>query len=180
MQQKVTIMNKLVLLASLACVALAGCATGPDFKTYSSTLSPPKEGESRIWFYRPSKMFGCAVQPVVFINDTPVGKAQPGCFFYADRLPGTYELRCTTEWADKAQLTVVENRVDYVRLSMLPGVFVGHVLPDVVPEDKALKEIQNCRLITADGTNANWKPPEKLDSTNHPPDAALEPKPNPI
>jgi hypothetical protein len=168
-------MNKFVLFAALACVALAGCATGPDFKTYNSTLSQPKEGESRIWFYRPSKIIGCAVQPIVFINDTPVGKAQPGCFFYADRPAGTYELRCTTEWADKAQLTVVENRVDYVRLSLLPGVFVGHILPKVVPEDEALKEIQSCHLITADGMNANWKPPERSDNTNRAPNTALEP-----
>jgi hypothetical protein len=154
-------MKKLVLLAGLVCVAsLVGCATGPDFKTYSSTLSPPKEGHSRVWFYRPSKMLGSAVQPTVYINDSPIAKAQPGCFFYADEPPGTYELKCSTEWADKAQLTVVQNRVSYVRLSLLPGVFVGHILPKVMPEEDALKEIQQCRLITADGMNKDWKPPE--------------------
>ncbi|MDE3098215.1 MAG: DUF2846 domain-containing protein [Verrucomicrobiota bacterium] len=160
-------MNKSVLFAALACIALAGCATGPNFKTYSSTLSQPKNGESRIWFYRPSKVIGFAVQPTVFLNGTPVGKAQPGCFFYADRPPGAYEIQCTTEWADQAHLTVVENRADYVRLSMLPGVWVYHVLPKVVPEDEALREIQRCHLITADGRNANWKPPEKSAGTNH-------------
>lgn len=168
-------MNKSILLVGLACVALAGCASGPDFKAYTSTLAQPKEGESRIWFYRPSKMFGVAVQPAVYINGTPVGSAQPGCFFYADRPPGTYELRCTTEWADKAQLTVVENRVEYVRLSMLPGVFLGHVLPKVVPEEQALKEIQKCRLISGD--DANWEPPEKSADSNRSPDTAPGPAP---
>lgn len=169
-------MNKSILLVGLACVALAGCASGPDFKTYTSTLTQPKEGESRIWFYRPGKVFGAAVQPTVYLNGTPVGAAQPGCFFYADRPPGTYELQCTTEWADKAQLTVVENRVDYVRLSMLPGVFIGHVLPKVVPEEKALKEIQHCRLITGDATT--WTPPEeKSNGTNRAPDSTRPPTP---
>jgi len=154
-------MNKLRLFLGLLCLAtVVGCAGGPDFKTYSATLSPPKEGESRVWFYRPSKMIGSAVQPMVYINDTPIAKAQPGCFFYADKAPGTYELRCTTEWADKNPLTVVENHPTFVRLSLLPGVFVGHILPKVVPEEDGLKEIQGCRLITADGMNANWKPPE--------------------
>ena len=153
-------MKKPVLLASLVCVAtLVGCATGPDFKTYSSTLTPPKEGESRVWFYRPSKMIGSAVQPTVYINGSPTGKAQPGSFFYADKPTGTYELKCSTEWADKAQLTVVQNQVHYVRLTMLPGVFVGHVLPKVVPEEQGLREIQKCHLITADGMNKDWKPP---------------------
>jgi hypothetical protein len=31
----------------------------------------------------------------------------------------------------------------------------------VVPEEQALREIQGCRLITADGMNKDWKPPEK-------------------
>jgi len=154
-------MNKMAnYIVCLAAVALfAGCASGPDFKTYSSTLAPPKAGESRVWFYRPSKMLGSVVQPTLCINDSPVAKAQPGCFFYTDKPPGTYELKCSTEWADKAQLTVVENRAAYVRLSLLPGVFVGHILPKVVPEEQALKEIQGCRLITADGMNKDWKPP---------------------
>ena len=153
-------MNKPALLASLACAAtLVGCATGPDFNTYSSTLAPPKESESRVWFYRPSKMLGGGVQPTVYINNSPICKAQPGCFFYTDKPAGTYELKCSTEWADKAQLTVVQNQVHYVRLTMLPGVFVGHVLPKVVNEEQVLREIQKCRLITANGMNKDWKPP---------------------
>lgn len=157
-------MQKLVLwVGLLGWAMMVGCATGPDFATYTSTLSPPKSGESRIWFYRPSKVTCSAVQPFVYVNDTPVGKSQPGCFFYVDRPPGAYELRCSTEWADKTQLTVVLNQVSYVRLSLLPGLFVGHILPKPVPEKDALKEIQTCKLITADGMNKDWKPPAKAD-----------------
>ncbi len=159
-------MRKPVLLASLVCVAtLVGCASGPDFKTYSSTLTAPKEGESRVWIYRPSKMFGAAVQPTVYMNDSPIGKAQPGCFFYTDKPAGKYEVKCSTEWADKAQLTVVQSQVHYVRLTMLPGVIVGHVLPKVVPEEKALKEILKCHLITAGGRNKDWKPPGNTEAS---------------
>jgi Protein of unknown function (DUF2846) len=131
-------------------VFTAGCATGMDFNTFRGTLNPPKQGESRIWFYRPSKMMGSLVQPTVYMNEAPLRNAQPGCFFYADKPPGTYELKCATEWADKAQLTVVENSTAYVRLSLLPGVLFGHILPKAVSEDQALKELQACRLITAD------------------------------
>jgi hypothetical protein len=142
----------------LAFVALAaGCATGPNFKTYSATLAPPKSGESRVWFYRPSA-FGALVQPVVYLDGSPLFKAQPGCFFYADKPPGTYEVKCVTEWADKRLLTVVENAPAYVKLSPMIGLFVGHIIPNQTPEEKALKEIQGCHLITADGLNRDWKP----------------------
>jgi hypothetical protein len=56
---------------------------------------------------------------------------------------------------------VVENRTAYVRLTLLPGVFVGHILPKVVPEEQGLKELQGCHLITANGMNKDWKAPEK-------------------
>jgi hypothetical protein len=148
-----------VLYSVTLSLLMVGCATGPDFATYnSSTLPPPKDGQSRIWFYRPSKVIGSGLQPVVHVNGVPIAKAQPGSFFFADRPPGIYELKCTTEWADKTPLTVVQNQVSYVRLTMLPGVFVGHVLPKVVPEEQALKEIQKCRLITADGMNRDIPP----------------------
>jgi len=173
-------MKKIAIRAALAasCLAvafLAGCATGPDFKAYGSTLNPPKEGESRIWFYRPSKLMGSVVQPAVNVNGIPVGKAQPGCYFYADRPPGTYEIKCTTEWSDTAHLTVLENQAYYVRLTLLPGVFVGHLLPKVVPEQQGLREIEGCRLITADGMNKNWSPPE----TAKPAEPAPGVQPNP-
>ncbi len=152
------------LAGAAGLLMLAGCATGPDFATYHATLVPPKEGEARVWFYRPSKFLGSAVQPIVFVNGEEVGKAQPGCFFFADRPSGTFEIHCTTEWADKAQLTVTTNQAHYVRLTMLPGVFVGHVLPKVVPEPQALREMGKCRLITADGRNKDWKAPAQADA----------------
>src|SRR5262249_38677303 len=118
-------LNPLIPVALLSVVIFGGCATGPDFKTYVSSVPPVKEGEGRIWFYRPSKMIGAAVQPAVMLNDDKVGKAQPGCFFYADRPPGTYQVKCTTEWADKCQLSLASNSTKYIRLSMMIGLFVG-------------------------------------------------------
>ena len=70
---------------------------------------------------------------------------------------------------------MTENRVDYVRLTMAPGLLIGHVLPEVVPEERALKEIQKCRLSGADDMNANGTPPEKSASTSRAPDTAPNP-----
>ncbi len=86
-------MRKLALLASMVCVVLAGCASGPDFKTYNSTLNPAKGWRVTDLVLSPRQVFGSGVQPMVYINDTPIAKAQTGSFFYADRPPGTYEIR---------------------------------------------------------------------------------------
>ncbi len=110
-----------------------------------------KETDGRIWFYRPSKMFGAAVQPAVRLNEEKVGKAQPGAFFYADRPPGSYEVKCVTEWADKCQLNLAAKDTKYVRLGMMIGLFVGHVIPKEVDEATALKELKDCKLLSADG-----------------------------
>jgi hypothetical protein len=146
-------MNQLVPAAVLSAVVLAGCASGPDFKTYSCSLAPVKEGEGRIWFYRPSKMLGAAVQPAVLLNGEEVGKAQPGCFFYADRPAGAYEVKCTTEWSNKGQLALAANSTKYVRLTMMIGVIAGHVIPKEIDEATALKELEHCKLISAGGAD---------------------------
>ena len=134
---------------------MAGCATGPDFKSYSSSVPPVAQNQGRIWFYRPSKLAGAAVQPGVMLNGEKVGKAQPGCFFYADRGPGEYEVKCTTEWSDTCKLTLAAQDTKYVRLGLMVGLFVGHLVPKEMGEADALKELENCRLITADGANAD-------------------------
>ena len=69
------------------------CASGPSFAEYSAKQKPPAPGQGRIWFYRPSKIVGVAVQPAVMLNNTKIGKAQPGCFFMVDRAAGSYEAK---------------------------------------------------------------------------------------
>lgn len=137
-----------VLQFAVALVLLQGCASGPKFKDYAAKLPQPKQGDGRIWFYRPSKVFGVAVQPSVSLNGQKVGKAQPGGFFYTDKPAGSYEVACTTEWTHKCQLTLAAQSVKYVRLDMMIGVFVGHVIPREVDPATALKQLQNLQLMT--------------------------------
>lgn len=146
-------------LALLLCASLSlvGCATGPTFAEYSPKLKPPAGNDGRVWFYRPSKMLGAAVQPIVYLNGEKVGKAQPGCFFFVDRKPGSYEAKCTTEWAHKANFTLAPREEKFLRLAIMPGVFVGHIVPKEVDRATGLKEIAECRLITADGANAELR-----------------------
>jgi hypothetical protein len=149
--------SPLLLLFLLSTLILTGCATGPGFQEYSAKLPAPAPDEGRVWFYRPSKMFGSAVQPHVHLNGQIVGKSQPGCYFFTDRPPGDYEVMCSTEWASKTTFHLSAGDEKFIRLTMGPGVWVGHVIPEEVNRDKGLREIAGCKLITADGANADLK-----------------------
>jgi hypothetical protein len=138
-----------LLPALLAALTFVGCATGPSFADYQTTVQPVAQDMGRIWFYRPSKMIGAAVQPMVRINDTPVAKAQPGSYFYADRAPGEYKISCSTEWTHKKMLQLGAREEKYVRLTMAPGLVVGHVIPSIVDAEKGLREIAKCKHYTA-------------------------------
>jgi hypothetical protein len=142
---------------SLLVLSLVGCATGPRYAQYSATIQPPAQTDGRIWFYRPSKMMGSAVQPHVYVNGVVAGKSQPGCYFYVDRPPGSYEIKCSTEWSDKTIIHVQAGEEKYVRLSLAMGIVIGHIVPSEVPTDQGLREIAKCKLITADGANADLK-----------------------
>jgi len=89
------------------------------------------------------------------IGKAVAGKAQNGCFFFVDRMPGDYEILSTSDW--KTKITVHLNAGDekYVRLGYNIGMVAGYIVPVAVSRDAGLKEIQHCNLLTADGANAN-------------------------
>jgi hypothetical protein len=135
------------LLVSLALLAVltVGCASGLKYSQYRPTLAPPTAGNGRIWFYRPSA-FGAAVQPAVKLDDVVVGNAVPHGFFQVETQPGSHEVSARTEWKHKASVKVTEHAETYVRLDMMFGLFVGHVIPREVPEEQALKDLQDLHL----------------------------------
>jgi Protein of unknown function (DUF2846) len=117
------------LLIIITASSLIGCASGPTFTDYVKTLPSPKGSDGRVWFYRPQRIFGAAVQPSVALNGQKIGSARPGGFFYADRPAGNYEVECTTEWTHTCHLTLAPQSTRYVRLNVMPGLLVGHVVP---------------------------------------------------
>src|ERR1039457_6432847 len=136
-----------LLLTCFLAVFAFGCASGVKFSEYRATVPPPPEGYSRIWFYRPSAL-GAAIQPAVKLDDPTVGNAVPNGFFHVETQPGTHEVSATTEWKHKTSIVVTTNANSYVRLNMMMGLFVGHVVPKEVPERQATNDMKNLHLIT--------------------------------
>ena len=138
---------KILLLAASLAVLVTGCASGPKFSVYRPTVTPPANGDGRIWFYRPSAL-GAAVQPSVNLDGNSVGNAVPHGFFFTDTSPGPHVVSCTTEWTHKTTVDVKAHQESYVRLDMMLGLFIGHVIPREVPEAKALQDMQNLHLAS--------------------------------
>jgi hypothetical protein len=135
------ILQHLAMAVGLAVLAV-GCASGPKYAEYRAQLKPPDAGFGRVWFYRPSSL-GMAVQPTVQLDDRNVGTAVPRGFFQVQVLPGDHTVKCTTEWTHQTTITVSTNIDTYVCLEMMLGVFVGHVIPKEVTENRAIPEIKD-------------------------------------
>jgi hypothetical protein len=143
---------KLLLTALPSALLAVGCASGPKYSQYRPTLPPAPTGFGRVWFYRPSAM-GAGVQPAVKLDDQVVGNAVPHGFFHVETLPGAHEVSAKTEWKHKTSITVSTNADSYVRLNMMMGLIVGHIIPKEVPEAQAAKEMQNLHLATKESGN---------------------------
>src|SRR6266702_3328907 len=111
------ILNSVLLIGSLV-VWATGCATGPSYPEYRATLSPPKEGFGRIWFYRPT-VLGAEVQPVIKLDDKIVGHAVPQGFFEVDVPAGVHQVSASMVWTHSLVVTVSTNNDTYVRFTPL-------------------------------------------------------------
>jgi len=139
--------NRLIKLAlPLLTALLTACASGPAYKEVSRSLPPLSAEQGRIFFYR-TTVAGAAVQPDVKLDGAVVGSAVPQGFFYADRDPGNCEVVTTTEVSNKLSFTLEKGQERFVRLDIRMGLFVGHIVPQLVDNSQALAEIQDTKFI---------------------------------
>jgi hypothetical protein len=129
---------------ALALPVLAGCASGPTFSDMHASEPAVQPEKVRVYFYRKDGMIGAAIQPSVRNDGEVVGSAIPGGYFYADRLPGTYEISTSTETTESIRLTLKPGEPRYVRLDVAMGVLVGHVGPTLVMAEQGESEIYKC------------------------------------
>jgi hypothetical protein len=140
--------SNLTRVALLSLIAtLAGCASGPSYKSVSASIPPVAEQQGRIYVYRVTTA-GAAIQPDVYLNKSKIGSAVPQGFFYVDRPAGDYEVTTTTELKKSLTLHLDEGETRYVRLGISMGVFAGHVYPELVEEKMALKELNKTKSVT--------------------------------
>ena len=137
------------LLTICAVVALAGCASSSgakfaDMSTMAPRLTPDK---GRIYFYRSGLILGVAVQPEVRLNNEVVGRAVPGGFFFIDRPRGNYEASTTTEVEAKLAFALTGGETKYIRLSITPGLVVGHMQFELVDKPAAEADLASLNKV---------------------------------
>src|SRR5271170_5754499 len=141
-------MNKSMRQCAVLCVLLpllAACAngaTGPTFDQTRATEAPVAQNVGRIYLYRGGRNWGAGLQPDIKINGVKVGEAVPGGYFYVDEAPGTYTVTIATEKEETVSVPVVAGQAVYVHIYVLPGVFVGHVVPEIMDSAKATTDIR--------------------------------------
>lgn len=130
-------MRKLSLMLLLL---LAACASGPKFETVENNLGATPGGKARIFFYR-STTLGAAIQPEIRLNGQVVGKAEPQGVFFVDVAPGDMEVVTGSEVEKKLTFQTAPGDRRYVRMAVGLGVLVWRVIPELVDEPEARKEI---------------------------------------
>ncbi|RZI41145.1 hypothetical protein EGT07_20580 [Herbaspirillum sp. HC18] len=86
-------------------------------------------------------MFGAAIQPSIKLDGVVVGDSKPGGFFYVDSKAGNHEVMCTTEVDKKLTFTLDKGEIKYVKTSVGLGIVAGRVIPELVSQDEAQKDL---------------------------------------
>jgi hypothetical protein len=132
----------ILALALTAVTVLAGCASGPEFSKAQEGLTPLAPTKGRIFIYR-STSLGAAIQPDVRVNGEVVGTSKGNGIFYVDRDPGNIEVVIGTEVEKHLTFTLAAGNVRYVKCDVNMGLFVAHIVPILVDEKDAKKEISD-------------------------------------
>ena len=128
---------------------LSGCATlGPVYQK----VDPIPEGTGIVYIYRPSAFGGSGVSYDVKVGETVITTLYNGGYHPYVSKPGEIEFWAKTESRSAVTLDIAPGQIYYLKGTVGIGFFVGRPHLMVIPEETALKEIGECKLIP---------PPEK-------------------
>jgi hypothetical protein len=132
-----------VALGILAILA-AGCATlGPAYQKVGHIPADM----AIVYIYRPGGI-GAAVTYDVKVGETVITSLSSGGYYPYLAKPGELELWARTESKSSVTLDVKPGQTYYVKGTIGIGFLVGRPRLQIVPEEEALKEIVECKLIS--------------------------------
>lgn len=142
----VKMLRRVVLIALVT--VLAGCAaSGPKMSEVKSSIPTLGSDKGRIYFYRTSSIFGAALSSDILLNGEVVGRSTRGSFFYVDRPAGNYEVATSTETEKKVTFALAGGETKYVRTYVGLGVLVGRIVPELVNDGEADREMATLAYV---------------------------------
>lgn len=138
-------MRNMILMSFV--VLLSACGSlGHKF----DGLQKPASDEALIYYYRPSKFIGGGVYYDVEENKEVVTTLYNGGYYLHRTTPGEKHVEASTEGKSELFFTAEKGKTYFVRGKVNVGVLMGRPSLRLVPEEKALKEIQECKIIEKD------------------------------
>lgn len=134
-------MKKLVVLC---CLAFCACGSlGHKF----DGIQTPGADEVLIYYYRPSKFIGSGVYYDVDENHKAVTTLYNGGYYPHFTTAGDKLVEASTEGTSELFFTAEKGKTYFVRGKVNVGLVMGRPSLKLVSEEKALKELQECRII---------------------------------
>lgn len=134
------------MLSVLALLILAGCtATGPKFSEYNAGLKP-EPGKALIYVYRVStQMKGSGGTTPIVAGGQLIGELHTGGYLTHQMEPGMHQFHTDGMYIDQEfLLEVVEGKTYYLKVFQEGGYLLTYYTV-LVPEQKALSELQDMR-----------------------------------
>jgi Protein of unknown function (DUF2846) len=124
---------------------LIGCASGKSYEEVAASMAPIKRTEGRIYFVRPEKYVGLAIQPNIRLNGDVVGQSTPGGFFYVDRPPGDYKVSTVTEIENSVDFHLNAGETKYIETHPSIGLLVGHIVQNIVYPEQGVSDVKQAK-----------------------------------
>ena len=147
-------MKKLIIASLLLTVAVitSGCCGKPmphfdDFKEVEFTQPQTSASQALVYFYRPGKFAGGAVNYYINDNVVPIGALKSGSFFYYLADPGNHVFWSETEEKSSVQISAIAGETYYVEGGVRMGVWIGVPSLTLVPEQIGKTAIQKLKYV---------------------------------
>ena len=132
---------KKILFCLFILASLSGCAHDLGHR-FAPTA--PQGNMALIYYYRPSNFFGSGVSYDIKENGQSVVSLYNGGYYPHLTFAG---YKTITAWTTTVSFYAESGKTYFIRGKEHMGLILYHPAIKLVPEEKALREIQMCRLI---------------------------------
>ncbi|MCP2039922.1 hypothetical protein L1281_000501 [Neisseria sp. HSC-16F19] len=130
-------MKKALLYLVTATLLTACGATGTPF----SGVTPPSEGQAKIYVFRPKQISGSAVIYQVNAGEYEIGRIRQGGYLEKEVPPGEYDVWAKTELKSSILINLEAGDTKCVRAGLMAGIWIARPFLEYVSLKECEKEL---------------------------------------